>query len=244
MIGTMKGILSKRGSIDYVSADDFNDPSFRDAHADYLLGEIRDQLLFYYSQDEFETFLKFFSHLNGKKRFSYKQYIETFNSFIEECASSGLSVPKFFDSADTFLQFLYEQNVISYIEFDEEDATKERFIRWCFRERTPSNLSPKIRTHVDYEIFYGLTKALNVGRPIRIKKEPVGRLTGTVTKVATSDGFGFLRGGPNQVDYYYKGSEYGGRRDLSVGDRVSFEAKVKYGKLRAEVIRLAPARRS
>ena len=50
MVGTMQDILRRRGTIAYVSADDFNDPTFRDAHADYLLGEIRDQLLFYYSQ--------------------------------------------------------------------------------------------------------------------------------------------------------------------------------------------------
>ena len=60
MIGTLKEIVARRGPSDYIRTSDFNDPSFRDAHADYLLGEIRDQLLFYYSQAEYDLFLEFF----------------------------------------------------------------------------------------------------------------------------------------------------------------------------------------
>lgn len=237
MIGTMRDFLAKRGRVDYVSADDFNDPSFRDAHADYLLGELRDQLLFYYSQDEFDLFLQFFSHLRGKKKFSYKLYLEVFNSFITECVASGKPLPQFFESADVFLQFLYEQNVISYIESDEEDKKKERFVRWCFRERTLSNLSPKVRTHVDYEIFYGLTKALNVGRPIRVSRAKAARQLGTIVRFDEGGKFGFIRGGPEQAEYYFKFDQVFSDRVFRVGDKVSFEVRIKYGKLRAEAIR-------
>lgn len=160
----LDGMVPSVSGLSYVSANDFNDPSFRDAHADYLLGEIRDQLLFYYSQDEFDLFLQFFSHLRGKKKFSYDEFIDAFTDFIADCTGGSKPLPQFFESADGFLQFLYEQNVVCYIERDDEDERSEQFIRWCFRERTPSNLAPKVRTHVEYEIFYGLTKALNVGR--------------------------------------------------------------------------------
>lgn len=237
MIGTMKDFLARRGLVEYVSASDFNDPSFRDAHADYLLGELRDQLLFYYSQDEFDLFLQFFSFLRGKKKFSYKQYMEVFNSFIAECVASGKQLPKFFENADVFLQFLYEQNVICYIETDGSEDKKERFIRWCFRERTLSNLSPKVRTHVDYEIFYGLTKALNVGRPIRVSTAKPKREVGTIINYNEDGRFGFIRGGPDQAEYYFKFDQVFGDRIFRVGDKVSFEVRIKYGKLRAEVVR-------
>lgn len=245
MIGTMKELLSKKGVVDYVGADNFNDPSFRDAHADYLLGEIRDQLLFYYSQNEFELFLQFFSHLHGKRRFSYKEYIESFNSFISECTGSGKALPQFFESADVFLQFLYEQNVLCYVESDLDNQSSEKFIRWCFRERTLSNLSPKIRTHVDYEIFYGLTKALNVGRPIKVKREQTAREIGTVVRLNNDARFGFVRGGAEQLDHYFKFEDISdATRNLRVSDRVSYEVRVKYGKMRAENIKLAPSKGS
>ena len=49
MINTMQDILRRTNPLaNYVTAEDFNDPTFRDAHAEYLLGEIKDQLLFYY----------------------------------------------------------------------------------------------------------------------------------------------------------------------------------------------------
>ena len=235
MIGTMQDIIKRRGEADYVEAEDFNDPSFRDAHADYLLGEIRDQLLFYYSQGEFDLFLRFFSHLDGKRKFSYSEFVQAITSFVGECANAGKTLPKFFESADVFLQFLYEQNVICYKEVDAELEDNEPFIRWCFRERTPSNLSPKVRYHADYEIFYGLTKALNVGRPIRVKQQANKREIGTIIKLSCEKGFGFIRGGPAQDEYYVKVDQI--RFDPSrarPGDKVSFLARVKYGKLRAE----------
>lgn len=66
-------------------------------------------------------------------------------------------------SPEQFLQFLYELNIICYI----EDAGDERFFRWCFIERTPSNVSPKVKAEMEYEIHYGLANALNTGKPIR-----------------------------------------------------------------------------
>jgi hypothetical protein len=61
MIATIQEFVRRKKDIaDYITAEDFNDPSFRDAHAEYLLGEIRDQLLFYYSQDEYNLFCNSF----------------------------------------------------------------------------------------------------------------------------------------------------------------------------------------
>lgn len=240
MIATMQEIIKRdRDIADYVTGEDFNNPSFRDAHANYLLGEIRDQLLFYYSRDEFDLFLQFFSHLRGKRKFSYDFFVEVFNDFISECASQGKVLPKFFESANVFLQFLYDQNVICYKERDPENDNAEPFIRWCFRERTLSNMAPKVRIGVDYEIFYGLSKAVNVGREIRIKKLSQRHLIGTIMSINEEKRFGHIRGGEQQNDYYFKLSDF----DRSTGSprvnqKVSFEAYTKYGKPRARAVRL------
>lgn len=239
MIGTMQDIVrKKRGSAEYVNADDFNDSSFRDAHAEYLLGEIRDQLLFYYSQDEYILFLQFFSHLRGKRKFKYDEFTEAFNEFIIECDSARRQLPQFFETADIFLQFLYEQNVICYKEREEtEDEDSEVFIRWCFRERTLSNMAPKIRVGVEYEIFYGLSKALNVGRPVRVRKPWTQRQVGTIINLDHEKSFGFIRGGERHTEFYFKFSEFQSQSTtLRVSQKVSFEVEIKYGRPRARAV--------
>lgn len=234
MLGTIQEIVKRKsGSAEYVTAEDFNDPSFRDAHAEYLLGEIRDQLLFYYSQDEFNLFLQFFPHLNGLMKFTYDQYVNAFNQFISECTDARKALPQFFESANAFLQFLYDQNVVCYKEHGVKNE-KDIFIRWCFRERTLANPAPKVRIGAEYEIFYGLSKALNVGRPVRLRKSGGRRYIGTITTVEIDKGYGFIRGGPQHRDYYFKISHFQGAP--IVGGKVSFEVVVKYGKLRAMAI--------
>jgi hypothetical protein len=55
----------------------FNNYEFRNKYSEYLLGGIKDQLSFYYDTKDYDTFIHFFSFLNGKSKFSYEQYIQT-----------------------------------------------------------------------------------------------------------------------------------------------------------------------
>lgn len=147
------------------SQADFDDSTFRRNYADYLLGEVKDQLAFYYSDADYENFLRFFEHLDGKNKFTYKDFLGAFEALKRHNEQSQThELPKFMDTADEFLQFLYELNVICYIEETEDGKP---FIHWCFRDRTYSNISPKIKTHKTYEIFYGMSKALNTGKRLR-----------------------------------------------------------------------------
>jgi len=140
-------------------------------YAEYLLGELRDQLAFYYSGDQYEDFLQFFEFLFGKTRFDYERYIEAFELFSEDMKSRDRSRPSFMGTANSFLQFLYEMNVISYQESGEGHG---HFIHWCFRERTTGKLAPKVKTDCVYEVHYGLVPALNMGKEIRRKSRRIG----------------------------------------------------------------------
>ena len=53
-------------------------------------------------------------------------------------------------------------NIICYIEYSKDKS--EKFIHWCFKEKSYSNLSPKIKENREYQIFYSLTKALKIGK--------------------------------------------------------------------------------
>lgn len=153
-----KEVGSEKNSFSY---GDFDNPAFRQRYADYLLGELKDQLTFYYSTNEYELFLKFFEFLDGKYRFDYAEYLTAFERFQTSAGERASHEARFMTSPGAFLQFLYDLNVICYIEYPEHDKS---YFRWCFRERNYANISPKVKEGVVYELFYGLGKALNVGQ--------------------------------------------------------------------------------
>ena len=143
----------------FCKADFFN-VEFVRKYSEYLLGEIKDQLSFYYTSNDYELFLKFFEYLKGKSEFSYDEYISAYHNFVKYLDSNSIKKPKFSEAPDVFLQFLYELNVIFYI----EKVVGGNFIRLCLRERNPTNISPKVKTHQTYQVHYGLIEALNLGR--------------------------------------------------------------------------------
>jgi hypothetical protein len=142
------------------SEADFFNAEFVRKYSEYLLGEIKDQLSFYYTDNDYQLFLKFFEYLKGKSQFSYDEYLSAYQAFVGYLDSNSIRRPKFSEAPDVFLQFLYELNVIFYI----EKVSGGNFIRLCLRERTPTNISPKVKTHQTYQIHYGLIEELNVGK--------------------------------------------------------------------------------
>lgn len=144
--------------------EDFDNPEFRRIYSNYLAGEIKDSLSFYHTAEEYELFLKFFEYLEGKYRFTYVEYLKAYHNFIDFLKLNKYETPKFFESADTFLQYLYELNVICFID---ETMRGDVWYRWCFRERSNANISPKVKANLIYEVHYGLGKALNLGRELK-----------------------------------------------------------------------------
>ena len=139
--------------------DDLLEPMFTRKYSDYFLGEIKDHLSFYYPAEDYEEFLKFFQYLDGKSRFTYDDFIGAFDSYLKYFKKNNVAPPGFCRSPDGFLQFLYEMNVIGYV-IDTEDKP---YFGWCYRERTPSNISPKVKTGVRYDSHYAVMKALDLG---------------------------------------------------------------------------------
>ncbi len=156
-------VKNDRGKQETFREEDLRSPEFMRKYSDYMLGEVKDQLSFYHTSEHYELFLKFFEYLNGKVNFYYSDYLEAFGHFERFLDKNSLSKPKFFETADIFLQFLYELNVLCY---NEDTVDGKVFIRWCFWERSSTNLSPKVKTHLRYTIHYGLAKALNSGKTL------------------------------------------------------------------------------
>ena len=148
----------------FVKLDDFDSAEFRKAYGVYFLGEVKEQLSFYHSEEEYEAFLKFFEFLHGNFRFDYIMFLEAFDQLTSHLNATRIPIPDFFDSPNRFLQYLFDLNVISYLEIMEGGDTH---VHWCYRERSYANLSPKVKTYKTYEIHYGLGKVLNLGKKIR-----------------------------------------------------------------------------
>jgi len=155
-------IKKNKNSTAVFQEEDFEENDFKRNYSDYLLGEIKDHLTFYYSGKDYELFLKYFQYLDGKINFTYEEFTSAFSKLYSYVSKNKLNMPDFMGSPDLFLQFIYELNVIGYL----EEAKDEFFIHWCFKDRNYSNIAPKIRTHIRYVVHYGLSKALNLGKPL------------------------------------------------------------------------------
>lgn len=164
MLKIMQQLFIQGGSIGVFRREDHYNTEFRRMYSDYLFGEIRDSVSFYHATAEYELFIKFFEYLAGEYAFTYEEYIKAYNKLITFIESNRFVKPTFFESADTFLQYLYELNVICYVD---ETVDGEPWFRWCYRERSHANISPKIKTGVRYEIHYGMGKAFNVGKSLK-----------------------------------------------------------------------------
>lgn len=117
--------------------------------------------------EHYEIFLKFFEFLSGKDSFGYDLFLAAFEKLQEHIKSVAVERPRFMATPNDFLQFLFDLNVICYIEHTEDNKP---FIHWCFRDRSYANISPKVKTGVEYQVFYGLAKALNVGKEFKKKR--------------------------------------------------------------------------
>jgi len=150
---------NKHPNQDVFLLDTFLSSEFKKAFSDYLMGSIKDQLAFYYTEENYKMLLHFLKQFKGSADFSYEDYESKYKAFVEFVLLKASELPEFIEDKDVFLQFLYECNLICY--FDE--GIEEPLFRWCYRERKISDLSPAVETHKKYRFHYGLLKALNLG---------------------------------------------------------------------------------
>ena len=153
------------------AADSFNEDDFekcQQAYSDYLLGEVKDYLSFYHSEADFDELTGFFRFLKGKSRFSWRAFVDAYREHGMSVGGRSLTIKELQTTPEDFLQFLYSMNVIGY---DELTADQLRnFVHWCFRDRSPIVLNPKIPANHGaanerpYSVHPGLVRALKLGQ--------------------------------------------------------------------------------
>jgi len=140
----------------------FTEKSFRNCEkdfSDYLLGEVRDYLGFYYGSVDFDQIVGFFSMFNGDNSFSWERFESAFSKYKTTIKESEITVDELKGKPGDFLQFLYSMNMIGYKELERFGGN---FIHWCFRDRSPVKLRPQVRQNVNYIVHPGLARSLLV----------------------------------------------------------------------------------
>lgn len=129
--------------------------------SEYLLGEVKDYLGFYYGNVDFDQIVGFFSMFGGKNSFSWEEFTSAFHEYQKNIDTTEVTVDELSGEAEHFLQFLYSLNMVGYLEPEEFGGT---FVHWCFRDRSPVKLRPKVRVGLHYTVHPGLARSLLVGR--------------------------------------------------------------------------------
>jgi len=151
----------KGGSSSFQKGID-SDPKLARAFSDYLLGEARNYSAFYMTQQDFRTYLKFFHYLNGKGRFSFDEFDEAYMEFRKWARGEHIQAKEYLRDSESLLQFFYDVNIIGYSEETEDSG--EGYYHWSYRERSPNNISPKVKAANKLMINPGIAKALDIGK--------------------------------------------------------------------------------
>lgn len=147
-----------------LDASHFTESTFHRCERDfseYLLGEVKDYLSFYYGTVDFDQIVGFFSMLNGRNNFSWEEFCLAFEKYKEDIPENEVTVDELKGRPKEFLQFLYSLNIVGYLEPEEFGGA---FVHWCFRDRTPVKLRPKVKDGLSYTVHPGLARSLLVGR--------------------------------------------------------------------------------
>ena len=157
-----KMIRDNQGLEQCFSQEAFESDEFQNSYSEYFLSSLKDQLSFYYSNIDFEHFLKLFDFFE-EANFSYEQYKKNYEKFIDYILENAKEIPEFVDDAQKLLQLLYDCNIITAIETDENG---KQFFHFSYREKNSSNINPKVwlGDNITYRFHYGLYKKARMGR--------------------------------------------------------------------------------
>lgn len=137
----------------------YNSDRFQNAYSEYFLSSLKDQLSFYYSEEDYKHFKKFFDFFD-EPQFSYERYQTVYDKYVDYILENAKEIPQFIEDPKQFLQLLYDSNVIAAIE------DNGRYFHFSYREKSPSNIAPEVPygKGMQYRFHYGLYKKAQMGR--------------------------------------------------------------------------------
>lgn len=137
----------------------YSSNEFQNDYSEYFLGSLKDQLSFYYSEEDYRHFKKFFDFFQ-KPEFTFEEYHVAYEQFVDYICNNATDIPKFVEDPKTFLQLLYDCNVIAAIE------NEGQYFHFSYREKSATNITPEVLydKSISYRFHYGLYKKTRMGR--------------------------------------------------------------------------------
>lgn len=83
-------------------------------YSTYLKGELKDYMLIYMDDSDYNNFSIFFDYFQGHRNFNYKFFEEKHLEYIKYLRELGRKIPPFMETASEALQLLYDTNIICY----------------------------------------------------------------------------------------------------------------------------------
>jgi hypothetical protein len=162
-------VTPDRQRFTHFSEDVFDDRNITREYSSYLMQEIRDQLSFYYTNDEYQQFLDFSNGYLGKyvdrysRLFTYENFEKAHAEYLEYNKKNRIATLPSFATADLALQFMFDLNIFGWHEEKVlRSGAKRYFTNYSFRQRSFANLRPKVPTGGEYVMHYGVAKSLFV----------------------------------------------------------------------------------
>lgn len=163
ILSLIQKIMKERGcnSDDKFSIKIYQSDRFQNDYSEYFLGSLKDQLSFYYSEEDFKHFRKFFDFFS-EAQFSYDTYKERYDDFVEYILNNAKDIPPFVEDPIKFLQLLYDCNIITAI----ERLGGNVYFHFSYREKSLTNIAPEVLCDksMEYRFHYGLYKKAKLGR--------------------------------------------------------------------------------
>lgn len=134
--------------------------SFKD-FSNYLYGEVRDFSRFYFSDDTFSLIERFFNEVHRLDVMNYDSIRKSHDEFLRKLKASGVErqIDPRISDVDEFLQILYSSNIICWRSDNGFGGVDDY---WAFRERSATQLEPKVGTYCEYAVHYGLRRAMRL----------------------------------------------------------------------------------
>ena len=143
---TMLNELVEMNEGDKFSREDFA-TMIKTDYPHYLLGELKDYMLIYMDDDEYNIFQKFIKSFRTK-RFTYKQFENNYKKFVNRQKEYNEQMPRKMRTPEDTLQLLYDTNIIGYREHEQGR------VFWSFKERSYSNVRPEVNLFASTFAFH------------------------------------------------------------------------------------------
>lgn len=130
-------------------------------YSEYLKGELKDYMLIYMSEEDYNNFYNFFDLFRNVK-FSYEEFCEIHKMYLKELKELKRKIPYHMETPAETLQLLYDSNIICSEEKVLKNGKYKNQMSWSYKERNYANIQPEVKRRSSYRFHSAYAKAFRI----------------------------------------------------------------------------------